>query len=408
MQRAIETLLVITHVRHYAHAGRLYAYGPYAREIDIWASLFPKVRIASPFKAGPPSSDSLPFESTNISILPQLETGGNSIAKKLLQIALLPRLCWDLIQAMRKADAVHVRCPGNLGLLGTLLAPIFSRYMVTKYSNQWSSFPGEPLSWKLQRFLLGSRWWRGPVTVYSRQSKSRNVVPFFTSIMTAEQIARARRASACLNSLDRLRLLYIGRLTPSKNVDTLLAAAATLKAGGAALECKIVGEGPQREQLEQLCEEYGLEGAVEFTGGLPFDGVLDHLERANVLVLVSETEGWPKAIAEGMAFGLICIGTNRGLVPDLLGEGRGITVPPGNSVALADALRKIAANPAAYDSMRQKAAAWGQQFSLESVRQGLSDLLEQHWNVRLEPARTDSSESSALSPVGSGSVSGAY
>jgi len=61
-------LLITSHVIHYRHQGRLYAYGPYAREIDQWADLFAEVEIASPCRQQEPPGDCLPFERANISI----------------------------------------------------------------------------------------------------------------------------------------------------------------------------------------------------------------------------------------------------------------------------------------------------------------------------------------------------
>ena len=384
MKSKIETLLIVSHVRHYQYEGEIYAYGPYAREVDVWADLFPQVQIAAPCRCEAPSSDCLPFRATNISVIAQKETGGESISEKLRQVIALPKLCFDLGRAMRSADAIHVRCPGNLGLLGSVLAPLFSRNLVAKYSNQWSRFPGEPWSWRFQRFLLQSRWWRGPVTVYAREDQARgHVVPFFTSILTADQMTQARRASNRPFASNKLRILYVGRLSRSKNVDTLLLALADLTKQGRAVECTVIGEGPFRSDLEELCASRGLGEIVQFTGGLPFDSVLGYLEKADVLVLVSETEGWPKAIAEAMAFGLICVGTNRGLVPELLADGRGFTVPPGDPEALVGVLRQIADNPRSFAEMRGRAARWGQQFSLELLAESLKQLLSRQWHVSL-------------------------
>ena len=54
-------LLIVSHVRHYRHDGQLGAYGPYAREIDIWADLFESVVIAAPLRRVPFPGDCLPF-----------------------------------------------------------------------------------------------------------------------------------------------------------------------------------------------------------------------------------------------------------------------------------------------------------------------------------------------------------
>jgi len=149
----------------------------------------------------------------------------------------------------------------------------------------------------------------------------------------------------------------------------------------------IVGEGPERASLEALAEELHIQGAVEFTGGLAFEDVLKRLERADILALVSETEGWPKAIAEAMAFGLIAIGSDRGFVPKMLAEDRGFVVPPGNAEELARCFVEIARHPEHCDRMRRAASDWAQQFSLEGLREAIRKLLLASWKQSAPAAR---------------------
>jgi glycosyltransferase involved in cell wall biosynthesis len=385
-------LLITSHVIHYSHGGRLYAYGPYAREIDLWADLFREVRIASPCRHAPPPGDCLPFERGNIAILPQKEAGGETLAAKLELIASVPAMAFGLARAMREADAIHVRCPGNLGLIGVLLAPLFSRCLIAKYAAQWNGGDSEPFSARLQRAILRSSWWKGPVTVYgSWPGSPRHVIPFFTSLLTTEQLGRAKASARRPRRGPGLRVLYTGRLSKAKNVDVLLRAVAL---AGPDISATVVGVGPERESLEALAYSLGLHDRIAFTGGLPFDGVIEHLEWSDVLVLASETEGWPKSIAEGMAFGLACIGSNIGIVPQMLGEGRGFTVPPRDEAALAEVLRQIAASPDRLEGMREAAAAWAQQYSLEGLKDALHRLMVEWWSLEPGPFDTGAAEAS--------------
>ena len=83
-------LLVVSHVPHYIQAGQLHAYGPYAREIELWAQIFDEVRIASPLTTEDPPSHCLPLLAKNISMVPQLELGGETWGAKLRLIAGTP------------------------------------------------------------------------------------------------------------------------------------------------------------------------------------------------------------------------------------------------------------------------------------------------------------------------------
>jgi glycosyltransferase involved in cell wall biosynthesis len=381
----VRDLLIVSSAIHYRHGGRLSAYGPYAREIDVWADLFPRVHIAAPCRAESPPGDCLPFTRQNVEVVPQLETGGDNVSAKAVQVLLLPLLVFGLCRAMWRADAIHVRCPGNLGLLAILLAPLFSRRRVAKYAGQWCGYEGEPWTGRLQRALLRSKWWGAPVTVYGRwPGEPPHVVPFFTSILTDEQVTRARAAAGRKRFGNAPRVLYVGRLYEGKNVDVLLDALGTLKVEGLELRCDIVGEGHLRAQLEGRAARLGLQDSVAFAGGVEFERVLDAYERADVLVLASENEGWPKAVAEGMAFGLVCVGSDTGFVPEMLSEGRGLVVPPGDAAALARALRRIGDSPEECTRMSERASAWAQRYSLEGLREALRELFAAHWQVSLD------------------------
>ncbi len=375
-------LLVVSHVTHFRHKGQMFAYGPYSQEIDLWADLFKTLTIASPCRNEPPPGDCLPFTRSNIFMAPQLEAGGETFGAKIKLALAAPLITLSLARAMRKSDAIHVRCPGNLGLLGAAIAPLFSRRMVAKYAAQWSRSAGDVWSNRWQKAILRSTWWNGPVTVYGEwPDQPSHIIPFFTSLLTEEHMRRARQSSLRVWADEPLQVLYTGRLTWQKHVDVLLRAVAKNRHGGVNVCCTVIGDGPEAPSLRALASELGIADAVEFTGGVAFEEVLRRLERAHVLALVSEAEGWPKAIAEAMAFGLVAIGSNRGFVPKMLEDGRGLVASPGDVDTLANLISDIAQHPQAYSPMRSAAAEWSQQFSLAGLQSAIRKLLLEEWEL---------------------------
>ena len=375
-------LLIVSHVPHYRHEGAYFAYGPYAKEIEVWAELFSEIVIAAPCRMSFPSSETCKINRTNIRVAPQREVGGTTWRDKIGIVLALPALVLSLCREMSKAEAIHVRCPGNLGLLGALLAPLFSHCLIAKYAGQWDGFPGEQWTIRLQRFILRSWWWRGPVTVYGKPvGQSRHVIEFFSTMFTAKQLSLATASAAARHWHSPRTVAFTGRLTRAKNVDILLEAVAALKSEGIHLQTFIVGEGPESDRLKALAASLGVEGQVVFTGGVAPERVPEFLERADIFVLASETEGWPKAIAEAMAFGLVCIGSDRGLTPMFLSDGRGLTVRPKDVAGLADALRRVATQPAEYVEMRRRASQWAQGYSIERLRDSLRVLMQDWWSL---------------------------
>jgi glycosyltransferase involved in cell wall biosynthesis len=378
--RPVHRLVIVSHVRHYGSGGRLHAYGPYAREIDIWADLFPEVVIAAPFVEANPPADAVPFTRRNITMHPIAETGGETLWAKLRQLIWLPVLVLGLARAMRRADALHIRCPGNLGLLGVILGPLLGRPRVAKYAGQWNGYRGEAVTVSLQRWLL-RHWWRAPVTVYGAwPNQPPHVVPFFTSMMTDEQVQAAVQIADRKTLGSPLRVLFTGRLAPEKRVDALLEAVKIATARGVSLEVRVLGDGPERERLQSDVRRLDIGAHLRFLGALPFDRALEVYDWAHVLVLPSvHSEGWPKVVAEAMCHGLLCIAVDHGQVASML-TGRGILLQRGTPEEIAAALEAVASDPTAYTGMMRNATRWARGHSLEGLRAALAALLSERWN----------------------------
>lgn len=378
-------LLIVSHVVHYLHQGRIYAYGPYAREIELWADLFEQVVIASPCRREPPPGDALPFEAANIRMAPQHEGGGETFWAKLQMALWTPLIVLQLARQMWGSDAIHVRLSGNLGLLGALMAPLFSSRLVAKYAGAWCEMPGEEFTYRFQKAVLRSRWFRGPVTVYGEwPDQPPHVVPFFPSLLTEQQLERGRLAASRREPASQLRVIYTGRLSRQKNVATLLKAAAQCRRQGHEVECTVAGDGAELERLRSLAASLNIAGAVRFTGGVSFDRVMDLLEESDVLVLASDSEGFGKSLVEAMAFGVIPIASKGGIGPQIV-ENRGFAVTPGDVEELTQALIEICQSPDRCRRYRENGLEWSQQFSLEALHGAIKRLLEEHWNVCLGP-----------------------
>jgi glycosyltransferase involved in cell wall biosynthesis len=395
-------LLVVSHVVHYQWDGQLFSYGPYAREIDIWADLFPTVRIASPLRRECPPKDCLPFTRSNISMVPQLETGGDNLWAKLLQLLVVPLHLLKLSLAMIQADVVHVRCPGNLGLLGVILAPLLCSRHVAKYAGQWNGYEHEPFSVVLQRRILMSWWWRrGLVTVYGEWPKQpRQVIPFFTSMMTKDQVDQSKEAAASKKLELPLQVVFSGRLVPLKAVDLVLRALAKVGRNNVPFTFTVVGGGPEQPRLEQLARELGIQDRVQFVGAIPFSEVMSWYNRAHILVLASNhSEGWPKVVAEAMCHGLVCVGSSHGLLPWMLRD-RGATFEVGDVDGLAATIQRLATDPEDFQRLSRNAAVWAQGFSLEGLQTALWQLLSRSWNIELRnPPPPGASHSPRVSRV---------
>ena len=130
--------------------------------------------------------------------------------------------------------------------------------------------------------------------------------------------ARGQRL-ALAASVDAPLFLYVGRLSPEKRLDVLIRAFAEVGKAIPAARLRLVGSGPQSDELRALVRELSLGDAVEFTGGQSADKLFANYSEATALVLPSYSEPWGLVVNEALHFGCPVIVSERcGCVPELV------------------------------------------------------------------------------------------
>ena len=150
-----------------------------------------------------------------------------------------------------------------------------------------------------------------------------------------------------LEAAGPFKILCVGRLAAAKAYHMLLAAIARLVEKGREVELTIVGDGPERQSLEQAITEPRLAGTVRLAGPCNHDRVIDFYARTNAFALASFAEGVPVVLMEAMAMKIPCVATWIAGVPELIRDGiDGLLAPPADPEALAAALERLMDDPA--------------------------------------------------------------
>lgn len=144
-----------------------------------------------------------------------------------------------------------------------------------------------------------------------------------------------------------LEVLTVGRTVPFKGHPVLLEAVAELIRRRVPVRVTIIGDGPQRADLERLAGQLGVSDRICFAGAIGQDEIRSYYEAADVFCLPSFAEGLPVVLMEAMAMGLPVVTTRIMGIPELVEDGvNGRLVSPGRSDELADAIAALAAAPA--------------------------------------------------------------
>jgi glycosyltransferase involved in cell wall biosynthesis len=139
---------------------------------------------------------------------------------------------------------------------------------------------------------------------------------------------------------ERGPIVFLGRLSPEKDVATLLRAARAVVERVPGFVLEIGGEGPCAGDLKQLAADLGIAGHVQFLSEVTDVQAL--LRRASLLVLPSLSEGLPVTVLEAMACGLPVVATAVGGTPEAVADGQtGLLVRPGDPAQLAEAMIRV-------------------------------------------------------------------
>jgi len=144
------------------------------------------------------------------------------------------------------------------------------------------------------------------------------------------------------------RILAVGRLIPIKGFDVLIDAAALLRQRGVDAALELVGEGEAAPALEAKARTLGLADRVRLVGARRPDEVREAMRTwADVVAVPSRLDRLPNVVAEALACGRPVVATSVGGIAELVTHGEtGLLVAPDDAAALADALARLAADPA--------------------------------------------------------------
>ena len=177
-------------------------------------------------------------------------------------------------------------------------------------------------------------------------------------------------------------LLFVGRLTPIKGLETLLRALAVLRSDGLAaarLTLLVVGGTKGDEagsgDLRRLARELGVGAWVDFRGPQPQDVLPDYYAAADLCLMPSRYESFGMVALEAMASGVPVIASRAGGLAVTVQDGAtGRLVPEGDVAALARAVVGLLADEPGRRALGARAVEWARRFAWPSIGRSVADL----------------------------------
>lgn len=358
---------------------RQYMYGPYQKEMKIWARHVGHIQFCCPIWKDDRKLlvDEISFPVLRTIELKEFDIKSVTKIPQAFYYSLLN--FWIIVRAMKTADHIHLRCPGNIGLLASI-AQIFypNKKKTAKYAGNWDPKAKQPWSYRMQRKILSNTFLTKnmQVLVYGEwPGQTKNIKSFFTATYSQSEIQNSKFSTQDSTFQEAIKFLFVGTLSPGKQPLYVIQLVEKLKEAGENVSLEMYGEGTLRKQLEEYIKRQHLKEYVQLKGNQPKEAVLQAYQKSDYLILPSKSEGWPKVVAEAMFWGCVPLATPVSCVSYMLGHGnRGIVLTEKlqqDAQTILDNLQ----NRELYQEMSQKAQTWSQQFTTDKFEEEIRKLL---------------------------------
>ena len=160
-----------------------------------------------------------------------------------------------------------------------------------------------------------------------------NEMVFRKALAQAEETAKS---TAALNDLEGKRLLlFVGRLAPSKRIDRIIQAFATIQQSATDVVLALVGDGPERNALQDLAQRLGVSHKIIFAGRLEEDALYAWYLLGSIFVFTPEQETFGAVVNEALLAGMPVICSSRAGARTIIRDGiNGAVVNPEDSAAI--------------------------------------------------------------------------
>src|ERR1700735_516153 len=323
-------------------------------------------------------------EAIEVTLLTQTPSGSMDDSELPYRVVRNPGLI-DVVREIRRADVIHLAGPTLLPLMiGWLLrkpvviehhgfqaicphgqlfyepmqTPCPGYFMARQYGEcvRCNSKLGRLTSAKMWMLTFPRRW--------LSQRVSANIVPtsWLGSLLQLRRSKTIHHGLPAGESPPRARVtsakpifVFFGRLVSTKGVRVLVEASGLLKARNREFQVKIIGDGPERQELERLVKDLGVESHVRFLGFVSTELLEENLKEATAVVMPSlGGEVFGLVAGENMQMGRLVIASDIGALSEVLGDA-GMTFATEDAEALARSMESIIAHPLLKEQVGQKA-----------------------------------------------------
>jgi hypothetical protein len=385
-------LVVVSYKNCWPHAGSPTGYatdGGFPFQMRALSELFDSTTLLLPCLSAAPHNNQEFLGGHQLTVKPIAPLKGTDLARKLRFPGWLLRNCFTIWREVSAADAIHTPIPGDIGTIGMLLAFLLRKPLFIRHCGNWLR-PETVAEHFWKNFMV--RWGGGRTVCLATGGGTEPPAPenpavqwIFSTALTQRELQQCATQPRELKH--SARLVMAARQTVEKGAGRVIKALPALLPDFPGLQFDVIGDGHDLASFKELAERLGVSQHVVFHGAVNHDRVIELMQAADIFCFpTTASEGFPKAVLEGLACGLPVITTHVSVLPALIGEGGGLLIESVSAEAIATAVRQCLSNPVRYRAMSEQAVKTAQRYSLESWRDTIGEHLTKAWGQKLRNA----------------------
>lgn len=373
-------LLVISSAPIVQKDNQNHLYAPYEKEMQLWAKHSDSIQFCCPIWKQDRKLLIAPITFEMETVIELQEFDITSFSNKLKSLPLAFVALVKIFRAIKQADHIHLRCPGNIALLACFVQILFpNKRKTAKYAGNWDPKSQQPWSYRLQKWILSNTFLTRnmQVLVYGEwPNQTKNIKPFFTATYSEEEIGRLGDEEMGRQG-DDVKFLFVGTLSPGKQPLYAIQLVEEFHKKGKKVALELYGEGVLRKELELYIAQNNLESIVTLKGNQTKETVLKGYQNSHFLILPSKSEGWPKVVAEAMFWGCVPIASPVSCVSYMMGNGnRGIVLQEVLNQDVSQIIT-IIKDQDLYQKMAFEGQTWSRQFTTDKFEAEIKKLLRE-------------------------------
>lgn len=314
-------LAIISHTEHYYNSdGQLVGWGSTINEINHLLSVFDEIFHCAPLYDDEAPKSSLPYTKTDrIKFVPLKPYGGDRVWDKLSVLTTAPYNIRNVNNTLKIVDYFQFRAPTGMGVYMIPYLKLFAQKPGWfKYAGNWMP-DNAPLGYRIQKKYL-TQFGGNKVTINGAwKNQHAQCLSFENPCLETSDLLRGKKALEEKDFSGKLNFVFVGRLEDAKGVHRILNSFKELQSERVGI-VHLIGDGDKRHHY--MKEAKKLDYKLVFHGFLPRSEIFDIMAQSHVFLLPSDSEGFPKVLAEAANFGCVPIVSNISCLADYVEDGK--------------------------------------------------------------------------------------